>query len=663
MKDTDEQVRKWFAEHADQLEPEELVSEEAKQMLFDGSWPAPREVRDLGVFSNIKDASSFDNVVSNPDNWATILSRSDLFESWILPHAALCFGKLWFDRVKWRNSISKGVPFPLFTEEERQKDIENTPQGRAKVAKIVEKISVVLRTYLEGKWYKGTIKKPSGYIIDSLKNEFIREIGIDMGYKSRVVPACPYCLSASPASKVPLVSYPHRNYSCPRCQAATDNLTLQVESMEQKGDKEQLEIALSSLKKREKFTKFMGITCICPSDECAGRFVPLSCVDRSRLRGLAYKGALKGFSVGKNVQSFRKPPEKLLDFPLTCPYCETKFTPRTALQKASGFKEKSGFFTGLPSIRIWMKKEDTILDTGKIIGPDRLSGESFKDQLAAKPYSDDHIVISQRLNLLIGEIIIQMSRAIKNTVSGLTTWYFLAAVIRWMTKYGADANNYFFNWKEDERDLTELEMEKYPGQTKRKVISNTRGQEMAVHQAIFHEWMDLLDDNIGEFTKISPRIRSIKDFSWFCRQPKFTGGPETIFYAKVNERRRIPNISPIRQKRSKVLPRLARVCAIRKDGEDFTEDVGVVEWRAIRLKPDSLLRPGDKVLVEALVMSGHPSHAPIQRILRLRSLLLKDMINRILEEEKTCKSDKRFWESWRRRVDRARKLTGITVSL
>ena len=660
MKEIDDPARKWLAEHSDQIGPEELISEDAKQKLFDGSWPFPQEVADLGMFADIKDATSFNDIVSNPDNWYDILNRADLFEKWILPHAALYFGKLWFDRVKRRNSISKGVPFPLFTKEERKCDIENSPQGRAKIAKIVEKISIVLRTYLEGKWYDGNIKKPSGYIINSLKNEFVKEVGSDMGYKFRNVPACPYCLTSKPVFKVPLLSHQHGSYSCHRCKSYVDNLELQIESLKKKDDRAELIKVQVAQQTRKKFEKFIGITCVCPSNDCSGHFVPFSCIDRCRLDNKIYKGALKGISVGKNIQNFRLPPEILLDFPLTCPYCGTKFTPREALQKASGFKEKSGFLTGLPSIRIWMKMESAVLDLHRA---DMSSSDSFKDQLAVPPASDDYIATKQRLNLLINEIIIHMSKVIKSTTSGLTTWYFLAGVIHWMAKHSHDANNYLFNWKVVEREMTKLEMIKYPGRTKKKVTKNTRGQEIAVHQAIFHEWMDLLESNIEEFTKIDLKIKALKNFGWFSRCPRFSGGPETTFYSEVDGRNRIVNKTPIRRRRSKKMPRLARVYSIRKDGENFTDNMEISEWQAIRLKPNSDLKAGDKVFVEALIMSGHPTHAPIQRILRLRSSLLKNIIDRILTEERTGHTDQMFWQTWKMRVARARKETGITVSL
>jgi len=664
MKETDEQVREWLAQHADQIGPEELVSEEAKQKLFDGSWPVPQEIQDLGVFADIKDAASFNNIVGNPINWHTILNTTELFEKWILPHAVLHFGKLWFDRVKRRNSISRGISFPLFTEEERSGNIENTPQGRAKIAKIVEKISVVLRTYLEGKWYSGNDKNPSGYIIDSLKNEFVREIGTDMGYKFKNVPACPYCLTYKPIAKIPLTNCQHRSYSCDRCKSIADNLELQAESLRKLNNKEELEKILLTQQTRKKFEKFLGITCVCPSDDCVGHFVPLSCVNQSRLgRHFNFKGALKNFAVGKNTQILYQPPDSMLDFPLTCPYCGTNFTPRTALQSASGFGGKSGFLTGLPSIRIWIKQEDVILDSHRVYD-DNSDGESFKDQLAATPqYSDDNIITKQRINILIGEMVLQMSKINKKTVSGLSTWCFLASIITWMAKYNEDANTYFFNCEITEREMTDIEKVKYPGQTKKKITKNTRGQEAAVHQAIFHEWMTVLENNIGGFNKLDSKIRSLKDFGWFCRYPKFSGGPETLFYSTVDDRKRIVNKTPIRERRSKNIPRLARVHAMRKDGNDCSDQIEVVEWQAIKLKSTTDLNPGDKVLIEALVMSNHPTHAPIQRILRLRSVFFKNIINRILTEERTGQSNQEFWQAWKHRVEKAREEVGITIML
>lgn len=665
MKETNEQVRQWFAEHADQIDPEELVSEMAKQKLFNGSWPVPQEIDDLGLFAEIKDASSFNNIVGDPQNWPIILNRPELFEKWILPHAALHFGKLWFDRVKWRNSISRGVPFPLFSEEEKQDNIDNTPQGRSKIAKIVEKISVVLRTYLEGKWYNGNNKRPSGYIIDSLKNKFIREIGADMGYKLKSVPACPYCLVSKPTAKVPLLVCQNRSYSCARCNSVVNNLELQIESIRKKDNQDKLEEVLITQQTRKKFDKFIGITCVCPSDECTGHFVPLSCVDQTRLKKYNYniKGALKNFAVGKNNQMFCPPPKTLLDFPLTCPYCGTKFTPKEALRCASGFKKKSGYFTGVPHMGIWIKKEDVVLDSHKAYS-DNQDEESFKDQLAARPnYTDNNIMIKQRINLLINEIIIHMSRTRKNTVPGLLTWYFLAATISWMLKYSTEANNYFFNWEIIERNLTELEKIRYPGKTKKKITKNTRGQEVSIHQSIFQEWMNVLENNIKNFVALDPRVKSLKDFGWFCHCPPFSGGPETLFYSVVDDRRRIVNKTPIRKVRSKSTPRLARICSLRKDGISYIDDIEVIEWQAIRLKPNTKLKVGDKVLVEALIMSNHPTHAPIQRILRLRSVILKNIINRILLEEKTGKLNQEFWWAWKQRVEKARRIAGITVSL
>jgi len=602
-----------FAEHSNQISPLELISENSKQKLFNGSWPEPQEVENLGVFSNIKDSISFNNIVGNPENWNEILNRNDLFEQWILPHAVIFFGKTWFDRVKYSNSISRGAPFPLFYDVEKN-NIESTSYGKSRIAKIVEKTYIVLYKYFKRDWCDGEIKQLSGYIVNSLKNEFIREVGLDMGYKSKNILACPYCLSLKPSVKVRLLKYSNNIYSCPRCKIATENL-----------EKEALkDIKIYKLyKKRKIFESFIGITCICPSNNCLGKFIPISCFE---------KHCSINLFVPKSIQSFKKPPNSMLDLYLTCPYCETKFTPRMAIKKQSGFKEKSGLFTGLPSVRIWTIKEDLILDDNIF-----RSNDTLKNQIVDKPYFDD-IYIKQKLNLLIDEIIIQLSKTQKNT-SGLVYWYFLISVINWIIKYNQDANNYFFNYKTDK---------------------NTRGEEVSVHQTIFYEWMRLLENNIKEFTKLDPKIKFLKDFGWFCRKPKFTDGPKTEFYSIVDEKYTILNNTSIKQKNSKNKPRLVRVYSIKKNGVEFINDVDYIEWNAIKLKQTNL-KVGDEVFVEAIVMSGHHTHSPIQRILRLRSSL--NIIDKILEEEETGNSDQAFWKFWKQKVKKARKETGITVLL
>jgi hypothetical protein len=660
MKETEEQVKEWLIQHASQIGPEELISEESKQKLFDGSWPVPQEIQNMGVFSNIKDATSFNNIVGNPNNWFIIINTPELFEKWILPHAVLYFGKFWFNKVKRRNSISKGISFPLFPKEERVDDIESSPQGRATISKIVEKISIVLRTYLEGKWYSGENKKPSGYIINSLKNEFIKEVSMDMGYKPKSVPACPFCLSHKPISKTPLINYQNISYSCDRCKSVVDNLELKIKSLQKQGSQKELETVLAAQQVRKRFEKFIGITCVCPSDKCLGHFVPLSCVDKTRLKRFDFKGALKNFPVCKNTQTFHRPPEILLDFPLTCPYCGTNFTPREALDRASGFGSKSGFFTGVPSTTIWVKEEEAILDANKTF--DDNYGESFKDQIAGTPdFSDNNIIIKQHINILIGEVIIKMSKISRKTIRGLTLWCFLASIISWMIKHREDANNYFFNCETVERDMTELEKTKYLGKTKKKNTRNTSGQGVAVHQSIFHEWMTVIESNIEEFTKLDPKTKTLKNFGWFCRCPKFSGGPETLFYSVVDNSRRIVNKTPIRESKSENMPRLAKIYSICKNGNDYSDQIEKVEWHAIKLKSTTSLELGDKVLVKALVMSGHPTHAPIQRILRLRALILKDIIDRVLSEERTGQSDQEFWQNWKQKVVKARKNIEIII--
>ena len=236
----------------------------------------------------------------------------------------------------------------------------------------------------------------------------------------------------------------------------------------------------------------------------------------------------------------------------------------------------------------------------------------------------------------------------------MTTWYFYKAAIEWMNKYYEDAYKYFFNWEAGEREMTKLEQVRYPGQTRKKMTEVVRGQEVAIHQSFFHIWLNVVEENIGDFCRINPEIREIKDLKWFCHLPKFPG-PVSTFVSEVDSKKSIVNntdfVAPIK-------PRLIRVYSIRKEGEDknYVDDVAICNWQSIKLRKDSELVVGDKVIIEALMMPGHPTHAPIQRILRLRSLILNSFVIRIKKEEKSGDIDSAFWNIRKKQAEKAREL-------
>lgn len=630
----DEQVIKWFSEHFDQIIPEELISEESKQKLFSGEWPIPEEVDDLGIFVHITTNKNFNRIIGDPRNWPIILARPDLYEKWILPYAVLLFGKTWFDRVKNKKNISRGIPFPLFPAGSYIKD---GSLEKARIAQIAEKTSIVLRTYIEGKWFKyGNYRSPGAYIISSLKNEFIRQIAHDYGYKTSTRAVCPYCLASKPQYKITLSDFGNRVYGCPRCQFIAEDLRTEIYNLSLQ-DKPIPETLTDSLHTRERFERFIGITCVCPNDQCNGKFVPISCTD------LKENGKIKydiDFRMTKNVNFFRRPPDSMLDIVLTCPYCKTKFSPRTALKSKSGFKDKSGFITGLPHTLNWVCKDNLVLDV--IEESEHGTHDSLKNRIATEPIlSEENIAQKQRLNIIIGEIIIRMSEVSTKTTSGLLSWYFLLAVLVWINKHNTDAHNFFFNWKN----------------------KDTRGRESATHQAIFYQWINLIEENIKEFRKKDLNIKSIKDFSWLCRKPKFSGGPKTIFTSVVNNGY-ISNKTNIHDRKKNIeAPRLVKIISIKRDKQNFINDIESLEWQRIKLKSNTSLKNGDKIVVTALVMSSHPTHAPIQRILRLRSIMLKDTIERILLEEQTGDIEYDYWQNWKIKEREARKTIGIDIKL
>lgn len=543
--------------------------------LFDGNWPEPKEVENMGEFSNIRDFYSFNKIIGNPDNWSLILERRDLFESWILPSAILYVGKSWYKKVKNSKQIAIGIPFPL---------IRHESQERATIAKIAEKTSSVLIKYLEGEWYKGKIKKPSGYIIEALKNKFAVEIGKDLGFKQKSVLICPYCVSSKVPTKVLLDEYTNKIYSCPKCKSFVENFDLDEKEY----------------KSRKTFEEFIGITCICPNDKCSGKFVPIP-------------KKYFNISVKKNIQSFQTPPDFLLNSSLTCPHCETIFTPKEAIEKKSGFKNMSGYLTGLPSVKIWEKEE---IKCNKV-------------PIIINEYYDDIITIKQHLNIIINELIIQISKT-GGSNSGLLKKYFLLSVINWIVKYGNDANLYFFKGK-------------------------TKGK-YSIHRKIFDEYITLLEENINEFG-----INKLEEFRFLARPPKFSGGPRMSFEAVINNNCRIPNKTNIIQLNSSNIPKIVKVCSIKKNGRDFTNEIDSVDFNSIKVLCNEL-KVGNKVNVDAIFISGHSSNMVIQRITRLK-FITKNVVDKVLEEEKTGERDVRFWNNWEKNLRDAKIKTGITTKI
>lgn len=612
-----------------------------KTVISKEIWPIPEKLEGIGIFQNIVSQDSFNNIVGDPKNWSSILSNSYLFEKCILPNAIILFGKYWFDNIKWKKTIHRGVPFALFSDEDKflskssNIPLEDLPYGRSIISKIKSKTEYSIKIYLQAKWYNGDfVKKPGGYIIDSIRNSLVKEIGNDLGFKLKSIPACPYCLgSKNKYNKSALTYHGSKSFSCSKCEELYINLETQYnENKDYKIKKEMEKVKI--------FKKFVGITCVCPSNECFGHFVPLSCVDGSLNWGnykkekfkekmLILRKDNKKSNIPKNIYSLIIPPEEILDIPLVCPYCDTKFTPRKALKMKSGYKQQSGKLTGLPTISVWDKRTQIVLD-------DSLNGKFpfTKENIVNENNNNcNKIIYKQKIDILSNEVLIKMSRVNKNIFNGMLTWYFYYASICWMNRYNKDAVFYLFS--------------------NEKII---RGKEASIHHSFFNIWMDVLEKNISDFNKFG--IEKLEDFKWFSRKPKFSGGPRSTFLTEVDSKKRILNkTSVVDLSSNKFVPRVAKVFSIYKvtDGKtdysiNYINDVKISEWQTIKILPNSSLEIGDNVLVECLIMSGHPTHSPFQRIIRFRKNILKNIITKIKEEEETGERDMLFWKNWDSKV-------------
>ena len=642
---------KWLEEHQFALEPEELVSEEDKQSrAFQTDWPTPKEPPNLGIFSQITTSEGFNRVIGCPANWETVREDKVLFDWWVLPHAVLLFGRTWFDRMKWAPSVTRSGTFPLFSCADKDgarnsgTAIEKTPAGKARISQIIERTAHALRVYLAGKWYVDEIKPPSGYITEAIKNQMIRSVADDLGYKLKHVPACPFCLSRG--RKTAVQRHSDHQVSCDICNELYMNIKLNANNAIKEGKFDGAVELYGKLLAAERFRSFSSLMAICP----CSKYVPVSCLDYNYGEELVelIERTISRMRIPKTTQTTIPVPNELKGIHLRCPHCENRFEPKT--------------FTGLPSISIWQNLLKSIDE------PNR-NGTEIRDLLADANMEavQENINNKQRLKVLIDELVLKLSRTSKNSVSSLGTWYFYLAAILWMRRYPSDASAYLFDSESSERLLTDKERVHSDNTTKR-FTHVSCGQGTSVHQAIFYIWVDLLEKNIRKFRLIDPSIKKLSDFGWFCSRPKFSEGPKSNFTSVV-ELNEIANNSRAREIGSDVKPRIVKVISIYRirDGlidfsRNFAEDIKALEWQSICLNQDTGLKNGDQVRVSVLLMSGHPTHAPIQRILRLRKHVLQSVIDKILMEENghTFQS---FWLSRNKLVKEAYRKLGSLQEL
>jgi len=670
-KEAELEAKAWLAEHAVLLGPEELPFEEEKLaeafVLRDGSWPLPRQVEHMGQFAEIVDEGSFNRVVGEPSNWQIILDRPDLYHYWILPKAAVIFGRTWFERVQWKNSIRRGVPFALFSTDERRVAKESgiqlaeTTAGRSIVYKIVSRIEHAMDVYLAGGGRSKSddrIKQPGGYIVESIANEFIQDAGADTGYRLLRVRACPNCLAAGQGrSKRRQVKHVVGNiYQCEQCVDTVRNLDLAIDKHYANGTPVPSGI-LSERERASHFQEFSAVVCVCPNPACRGRFVPTDCVEDpgwwSTPEGRLAKEELSRIHPLKGTQRFRDPPNAMMKLPLQCPVCEEKFTPASAMAVSNGFRGQSGKLTGLPSMFVWVKREVRAIDHGQANIHSVLK-DSLVDSLCLDPAR--RISAEQHVRILTGELAIYAQALSGQTAPAIVSRCFCEAVSEWMARHPEDASRYFFEWSS-------------VGKDEKRITKVAKGREVAIHQTILSAWLARILARMDEIRRAKgSKIRTLDDLKWFCRSPAYNGGPRSSFVAEVDDGLRVRNASRIVSMDGTTdKPRMAWVFSVRrigangKSGPELAPLIRSREWQVISMSRESGLVPGDKVKVVALMMPGHHCHAPIQRIIRLRTSLLSAIIERIRSEESMGETDTAFWWEWQKRAEAARKATGIGI--
>jgi hypothetical protein len=688
MKDLEKEAQEWLAKHAVLLGPEELLFEEEKcekvLRTKDGQWPVPYMVPHMGIFIEIKDAESFNRIVGDPQNWSIILGRTDLYHAWIVPQAIVIFGQTWFNHKQWGSHMRPGPPPSLFDSDDRRAarkagtSMANTSVGRSVILRIVSKTEHALDMYLSGggRAKNGAIKKPGGYIVRSIANEFIQDAGSDMGYHMVRVRACPNCLATKRGrARRSEVKHVRDNiYACERCIENARNLTLTITRF-QEAQTPILSRFITEHRRAVQFSEFSGMVCICPNSACQGRFVPLDSIEDSTWwltpEGIKASEAILQMRPLRGTQQFREPLESLKMLPLCCPFCNEHFTPATALIAQSGFHGKSGKFTGLPSMLVWVRSLDNMRVSGSGNGKHEVDLTKLKGGLVDDSNIDPsrHIVAKQRTHLLIGELAIQAQKLGNKSTLSIISHCFYEAVAQWMFNYPEDASSYFFNWTASERASTEIERNRVPNCNTKKTTMVVKGQETAIHQTILYIWLGKISKHMREIRRVKEsKIQSLEDLKWFCRPPTYNGGPKVSFITTVDDGLRVPNVSKLTITNGSIdKPRMAWVLSVRKInsneslGIELIQHIRVCEWQGVIMSEESGLKPGDSVKIIALMMPGHHCHAPIQRIIRLRTSLLSPMIDRIKTEESGETSDITFWQDWNKRADIARKATGIGI--
>lgn len=470
------------------------------------------------------------------------------------------------------------------------------------------KIDKILNTYIE--------RKPDipleSYIYVSLKRfifkEFILKSHTYIKTEKGIL-KCPVCKYSE---YLELVNPYLRIYKCSHCEDIINSGTLDCDSEE--------------YYKHKTFSFFTEDGVLCPNIEC-NKILPISALN------------IKEFWIDTDFASLILNgieedllPDILIKTDLKCPYCSKIFKIENAELKSLATSRRYRKFHNIPV------QDIVILNS---------------DNSSIPPYQSIDAV--KKSNILIEELIIKLAHLESNSFNKCLKKYLYMSQILWIKKFWNFAPDYFF-YKMKEPEIL-YSTEKY---TLDVLCPNN------IHKTMFDIWLIVINNNLDELRKFKP-INGIEELKWFCRMPDFSGGPIDTFITEVTENNRIKNNSKIVDLKSdKWNIRIGKVLSISKiENEeffpiDFSENNLTTTWQDIIIKQDEKLKPGDVVSVSSIMMSGHPSHAPIRALLRVRSDILFNISSRIVEEER-AKRDINFWNFRKERVKTARNITKIDI--
>lgn len=311
-------------------------------------------------------------------------------------------------------------------------------------------------------------------------------------------------------------------------------------------------------------------------------------------------------------------PDKLMKEELKCPYC------------FKIFKIEEPNFKNLATSKRYKKFQHIPIQHITIIHDDKY----------IPPYQNIDAV--KKSNILIDELIIKLDHIESTSFNKCLKRYLYLSQIYWIKKYWDYAPDYFYH----KTDILGVD----------------------IHKTMFDMWLKLIETNLNELREFKD-INGIEDLKWFCREPNFSGGPIDTFTTEVTENGRVKNNTNIVDLRSdKWNIRIAKILSLEKITNeqsilfDFSKKSLTTTWQDIILIQEKEISPGDIISIKAIMMPGHPSHAPIRALLRVRSDILSSITDRVIKEEDS-KRDINFWKFRKIRVKTARDSTKIDIKV